>query len=70
MKLHKLTYDDRDHGLCLEWFTRVSDAYLRIKELQGELGYTPNHTITPMEIPTDKNGLMNWLNEHFTRDNG
>lgn len=70
MKLYKLAYDDRDNGLCLAWFIREDDAYKRVRELIGELGYTPSFAITPIEIPTDKIGLMNWLNENVKRDNG
>jgi hypothetical protein len=27
-------------------------------------------SITPCEVPTDKKGLVSWLNSHFDTDNG
>ena len=62
--LFKVTWHDSDHGNRQEWFTtQIKACKLRAKlEEASEL--------TEVHIPKTKLGLCDWLNTHFSTDNG
>ena len=56
------------NGATLRWAGNKKDAKQEEKELIEE--YEATHTtITKMEIPTDKKGLLRWLNLHVRYGN-
>jgi hypothetical protein len=63
MKLYKITATDPDEGVMLTWAGTQADAK-RIRKEQGGV------SIDEVDVPTDKPGLLAWLNAHFDRDNG
>lgn len=71
MRVWKATFDDPDMGIMVCW-----GATRRLAEAQAEslLGVVPGEPIgeidvEPVDIPTDKGGLIEWLNLHFDREN-
>jgi hypothetical protein len=81
MKIYRASWQDSSLGQCLSWHRNKADAEraLRnaIKEMQSA-DLPDSETITDGEpkridlvnIPTDRKGLCDWLNLHFTQDNG
>lgn len=63
MRLHRITYarDDVDYQ---EFAGSDSDASKRSTELKKEGGLQGKPERAPVEIPTDKAGLIEWLNKN------
>jgi len=82
MKIYKVSVHDPDEGACLSWHASLAEAnkarrkakhtiYMATqicKDARRDAG-EPSH-ITTMQIPMTKQGLLDWLNSHFTHDNG
>ena len=69
MKIHRVSYYIDHDGLTYEWAPTKAAAKaiengLFTREDVGEV------EIELVEIPTDKAGLIEWLNQNLTRDNG
>ena len=73
MKLYRVNLSDPGAGQVVEWFSNKRDADRRLREWQRENGPDngghPEY-IQPTEVPTDKAGLLRWLNNNFDLDNG
>lgn len=69
MKVYQGTWSDGDCGVQLVWGANASkverDTKRAAKENGGEFMGVQDY-----EIPQSKAGLINWLNSHFTTDNG
>lgn len=74
MKVYQLRYDTPDQGRLLVWCGSRRRANRAIKQIQGRLDFDDSEMtdfiIAPHDIPTDKPGLLAWLNTHFKTDNG
>jgi hypothetical protein len=72
MKVIRLSYWDSDNGCCLSWHRNKSEAEKHLSHLSedGRLNGDGPTTIKTVEIPTDKDGLIDWLNANFDTDNG
>lgn len=76
MKLYRVTWHDRDNGRLYAWIGTQREAHATLREIwdnyEGERADALNDppVIEPVEIPTDKAGLLSWLNNNFTSDNG
>lgn len=70
MKIYRATYWDRDLGQMLSWHSNKSSAKIWVSEMlengpsQGPYGFEL------WDIPTDKKGLIDWLNANLKSDNG
>lgn len=72
MKVWRLGYHDRDMGRMLQWHPSRAEA---VKAAHVVIDEGPDYSMKDMDIdlvniPTDKTGLLNWLNAHFDTDNG
>lgn len=72
MKLYKVMWSDPTHSNMQEWFGSFDDANKAIPRIKQEYpeGEQPDCTVSKVAIPTDKKGLISWLNAHFDTDNG
>lgn len=69
MNLYKTWVHTPDEGCVQVWTGTQADAKLKAKELKAE--YPDEGVYTePVDVPTDKPGLLAWLNAYFNRDNG
>lgn len=72
MKLYRVNLGDRDIGRLVEWFGNKVDAERRLRHWQRENG-TDNggfpESIEAVSVPTDKAGLIRWLNANLGTDN-
>ena len=66
MKLYKITAQDMRVGRAVAWEGTQADAKAKAKDMQSS-GAVNIKTET-VEFPTDKPGLLVYLNEHFNRD--
>ena len=69
MKLYKIEYARRgvngtETGTGTAWCGTQAEAKAREKELEHEHGRWRVGNIEQVEVPTDKPGLLAWLNEH------
>lgn len=67
MKLYKIEYERRgvngtETGTA--WCGTQAEAKAREKELEREHGRWRVGDVEQVEVPTDKPGLLAWLNEH------
>lgn len=63
MRIHRLEYDDQDKRARFEWFGTEAEVKATVKERQYK-PYEYDHML--VEIPTDKAGLIAWLNEYLS----
>jgi hypothetical protein len=75
VKLYAVRFHDRDHGATLAWFPSLATAKHDLAEKRRRakmLGLEPSgaEQVEPIEVPTDRTGLLHWLNTNFNRDNG
>lgn len=75
MKLYRTVFQDKDEGTCYTWHGGYNAALRELRRLQRERangGGVPvlHETVEEIFIPTTKSGLIGWLNQQFTRDNG
>lgn len=65
MRIYCVSYDDHDRGTVLHWTGSRQKAERFAREAGPSIS-----TVIKHEIPTDKTGLVDWLNKHFDLDNG
>lgn len=70
MKLYRIKYTDRDNGMCVAWEGTQADAKRKQRELEKEHGRSQVDDFEPYYVPTDKAGLLHFLNTHADRENG
>lgn len=68
MKLWKSYYHDPDHGIVVRWFSTRREAERHQREIAKDEDAAPGN-IEAVNVPTDKAGLLNWLNIWVTTDN-
>lgn len=71
MKLYKCTFSDDEEGSLLSWHSSRAAAQRDLRSQQRERGSAANgpEGVEVEIVPTDKAGLIRWLNIKFTRDN-
>ncbi len=72
MRLYKITATDDNfgNGNVVAWAGTQADAKAEAKTMQTEFESETKPVITEVDFPTDKPGLLTYLNLHFARDNG
>ena len=72
MKLYRCMIYDAARGTLFSWHSsrREAEQILRREQrARGEEACGPEG-VNAVEIPTDRAGLLAWLNAHFNSDNG
>lgn len=69
MKLYRAAIYDKDGGTILSWFSNRAEAERWVKTEQPTPAHGP-FGVEPVEVPTDRAGLLGWLNANMTTDNG
>lgn len=69
MKLWRAYTIDPHDGTIYRWAGDAKAACEARRELERD-GYTNPTGIEAVDIPTSKAGLIGWLNDNFTTDNG
>lgn len=72
MKIWRLDISDPYEGTIVSWHSSKRKAKAECARLRHELGSDMVfiQDVRPVEIPTNRSGLVHWLNKHFNRDNG
>lgn len=73
MKLHRITVIHPHEGTCYIWCRTQLEVAQQKRELKNTLmaGLEKEAlTVDRVEVPTDKGGLVAWLNAHFSKNNG
>lgn len=73
MKVYKISYHHPDIGCQLAWAASQREAKKALREIIA--GYDNPQDAEPgnieqVDIPTDKAGLIDWLNRWVDTDNG
>lgn len=61
MNLYKIEYTYRNRNF-VAWAGTQASAKQKQKELEDEYGKYQVEDFIPVEVPTDKPGLLHWLN--------
>ena len=62
MRIYKVKHYDTDTGeMLVEWFANQDEAEARLDALKSG-------AMDPVEIPTNRLGIVKWLNENYTRE--
>lgn len=69
VKLWRATTRDPHEGTVYAWARSARDA-AKAKQQMQQNGFQNPIGLEPVEIPTTKAGLVEWLNLNFTTDNG
>ena len=72
MKLYRCTKNDAGIGTLLSWHAskRAADAELRRHQRERNGQACGPECVDEVIVPTDKAGLLVWLNTHVDVDNG
>jgi hypothetical protein len=74
MKIYQATFYDNSEGACLSWHSSKRAAMSHLREQRAadpDGGPAPEaRDVHTYDIRADRKGLIDWLNIHFTRDNG
>lgn len=77
MRIYRLDYQDAAMGNCQSWHGSKRDAKREARKIWEE-NYSDEErrhsfsqpSVVPVDFPTTKTALLNWLNVHFGTDNG
>ncbi len=71
MKIYRCAFHDASLGLMLTWHSSRRQAEHELRRLQSQRDAPSGvEAVELVEIPTDRNGLLSWLNRNFGSDNG
>jgi hypothetical protein len=70
MRLYKVSYLDINAGMVTAWAGTQLDAKAVQKDMRARRVGADEPKIEEIDFPTDKPGLLAYINEHFVRDNG
>ena len=77
MKLYRVSYQDPLEGTVLSWHTSKRKAQKQKQVITREGAHDDNGEpvhlqpeIEPIDVPTKRAELAEWLSAHFNRDNG
>jgi hypothetical protein len=71
VKIYRTAFHDADEGTILSWHSSRREAEKALRELQA--GRDRPQGVEEVEqviLPTDRAGMLRWLNARFDRDNG
>lgn len=70
MKIYQLWWSNED-GCATSWHPSLAAAKRARRDLEAEEGVTKEETMIILrDIPSDKSGLLRWLNRHYRTENG
>lgn len=71
MKIYRACFHDADEGTCVSWHASKREAERALRELQAGRE-TPQgvEDVARIDLPTDRAGLLSWLNRNLNHDNG
>lgn len=71
MKVYRCNCADADRGTLVSWHANKAAAERALRDFQRERDDAPTgpEGVHPVEIPTNKAGLLAWLNANFDTDN-
>lgn len=67
MKVWRAWVSDGQEGICYVWGTSRRGVRVLARDTFND---GPEVHCEQIDIPATKTGLVNWLNDNFTRDNG
>lgn len=70
MKIYRCTIYDAHEGAMLSWHASRREAEQALRSEQRERDEPVVGSVDAIDFPTDRAGLLSWLNAHFDRDNG
>lgn len=71
MKLYRHTMHDADEGTLFSWHASKADAMRAKREFEARRGESCDAgQVEAVDVPTDKRGLLSWLNSNCNSDNG
>lgn len=71
MRLYRVEFHAAHAGRLLAWEPNKRAAEARLRALRQEHGEPQGPAgVEAIEFPTDKTGVLAWLNRHFDTDNG
>jgi hypothetical protein len=71
MNLYQVIAHHSHEGTMYEWCGTQADAARAVKKFKNEFEVDPDSVrVVPVDFPTDKPGLLKWLNLNLIRDNG
>jgi hypothetical protein len=71
MKVYRTRFHDKDEGTILSWHASKREAEAALRELQAGRGQPQGvEDVQPVNIRTDRAGLLCFLAIHCNRDNG
>lgn len=73
MKVYKVHWHDPDNGCELRWYGSKAEATGALKAVlksYEDASDAEPSGITAQDVPTDKAGLLLWLNVNLRTDNG
>lgn len=70
MKLYRIPFENRNGDACQLWCGSQAEAKAETKRLETEYERWRVGDPETVEVPTDKPGLIAWLNENCHEDNG
>jgi hypothetical protein len=74
VKIYRCNFHDTGEGVLVSWHGSKREAEKALRDLQraarenGDGQQGPDH-VKAVDLPTDKSGLLSWLNAYFNRDN-
>jgi hypothetical protein len=75
MRIYRIDWQDPADGHRVAWAGSARDAARRLREARQQVAENYDENAEPsgfsaVEVPTDKAGLLSWLNAYFDSDNG
>jgi hypothetical protein len=72
MKIYRCNKFDADLGAMLSWHASGRAAQAELRRFQKERNEPPcgPEGVEAVDVPTDRAGLLEWLNREFNADNG
>lgn len=72
MKVYRCRKNDADLGTLLSWHSSARQASRELRRHQKARGGAPcgPEGVELVDVPTDKAGLLTWLNINVDTDNG
>lgn len=70
MKVWQVTFTDAMEGTLLVWRTSKRGADAALAELQRDFSQAGAGYVKEVDLPRSREGLVRWLNQNLSRDNG
>ncbi len=70
MKIYQVTLHDPHEGTCYAWAGSKRAGEKMLAAMKRDMECDGSGEVEQIDMPTDKQNLIGWLNRNFTRDNG